>query len=65
MNELCKYCGEFISMGTHSMDEKRAETCPQEECPECHQKTLAICMLGLGDFVYICKECGHKWKSNN
>jgi len=47
------------------MDEKKAKICPQEECPKCQQKTLAICMLGLDDYVYICKKCGHKWQSNN
>lgn len=61
---FCKYCGEPLAAGRHAISEDIARG-HNENCPKCSTDTMAVCMLGLGHFIYVCEKCGHRWSNIN
>ncbi len=58
---FCEYCGESFGLGRHGIPLDLAQRTPKEKCPRCQKETLASCILGIGDRVYVCKSCGREW----
>ena len=62
---FCNLCGEPEGAGQqHDVDEIDARLYQTAQCDSCGTACRVRCVLGHGDFVYICVKCERRRKDN-
>ena len=62
IKQLCKFCNEPLTIGQHRIRADISHNLISSDCVKCKTKTYPVCILGTGNYVYVCK-CGHKWSN--